>query len=113
VVQNPEAYALDFVFVAVFTALLMTLWRGKQDLRRGLSRSLIRSLSSDAAGETVYRDRRNQRRTGSGLLSFKLGIRMQEKRHHDGHGFQLHCFSRLVLPRSDLSAAFWWLDARR
>ena len=32
VVQNPEAYALDFVFVAVFTALLMTLWRGKQDL---------------------------------------------------------------------------------
>ncbi len=32
VVRNPEAYALDFVFVAVFTALLMTLWRGKQDL---------------------------------------------------------------------------------
>lgn len=32
VVQNPEAYALDFVFVAVFTALLMSLWRGKQDL---------------------------------------------------------------------------------
>ncbi len=30
--QNPEAYALDFVFVAVFTALLMTLWRGRQDL---------------------------------------------------------------------------------
>lgn len=32
VIQNPEAYALDFVFVAVFTALLMTFWRGKQDL---------------------------------------------------------------------------------
>jgi predicted branched-subunit amino acid permease len=32
VVRNPEAYALDFVFVAVFTALLMTLWRGKHDL---------------------------------------------------------------------------------
>ena len=31
-VQKPEAYALDFVFVAVFTALLMTLWRGKPDL---------------------------------------------------------------------------------
>jgi predicted branched-subunit amino acid permease len=31
-VQNPEAYALDFVFVAVFTTLLMSLWRGKQDL---------------------------------------------------------------------------------
>lgn len=32
VVQNPEAYGLDFVFVAVFTALLTTLWRGKRDL---------------------------------------------------------------------------------
>jgi 4-azaleucine resistance transporter AzlC len=32
VVKNPEAYALDFVFVAVFTALLMTFWRGKQDV---------------------------------------------------------------------------------
>ena len=31
-VQKPETYALDFVFVAVFTALVMTLWRGKQDL---------------------------------------------------------------------------------
>ena len=32
VVQNPEAYGLDFVFVAVFTALITTLWRGKSDL---------------------------------------------------------------------------------
>lgn len=32
VVQNPEAYGLDFVFVAVFTALVTTLWRGQQDL---------------------------------------------------------------------------------
>jgi 4-azaleucine resistance transporter AzlC len=32
VVRHPEAYALDFVFVAVFTALLMTFWRGKQDV---------------------------------------------------------------------------------
>jgi 4-azaleucine resistance transporter AzlC len=32
VIQNPEAYALDFVFVAVFTALMMSLWRGKQDV---------------------------------------------------------------------------------
>ena len=31
-VQNPEAYGLDFVFVAVFTALVTTLWRGQQDL---------------------------------------------------------------------------------
>jgi 4-azaleucine resistance transporter AzlC len=32
VVQHPEAYGLDFVFVAIFTALLTTLWRGKSDL---------------------------------------------------------------------------------
>jgi 4-azaleucine resistance transporter AzlC len=32
VVQKPELYALDFVFVAVFTALVVTFWRGKQDL---------------------------------------------------------------------------------
>jgi 4-azaleucine resistance transporter AzlC len=32
VVQRPEAYALDFVFVAVFTGLLMTFWRGRRDL---------------------------------------------------------------------------------
>ena len=32
VVQQPEAYGLDFVFVAVFTALVTTLWRGRRDL---------------------------------------------------------------------------------
>jgi 4-azaleucine resistance transporter AzlC len=32
VVQKPETYGLDFVFVAVFTALVMTFWRGKKDL---------------------------------------------------------------------------------
>lgn len=32
IIANPEAYALDFVFVAVFTALLMSLWRGKTDI---------------------------------------------------------------------------------
>lgn len=31
-IQNPEAYALDFAFVAVFTALTVSLWRGKKDL---------------------------------------------------------------------------------
>ena len=44
VVQNPEAYALDFVFVAVFTALLMTLWRGKQDLTPWLVAALAAVL---------------------------------------------------------------------
>jgi 4-azaleucine resistance transporter AzlC len=32
VVQRPETYGLEFVFVAVFTALVITLWRGKKDL---------------------------------------------------------------------------------
>jgi len=31
-VQHPEAYGLDFVFVAVFPALVTTLWRGRRDL---------------------------------------------------------------------------------
>ncbi len=31
-VQNPEAFALDFAFVAVFTALTVSLWRGKTDM---------------------------------------------------------------------------------
>jgi len=40
VVQKPETYALDFVFVAVFTALVMTLWRGRQDLAPWLAAAL-------------------------------------------------------------------------
>jgi 4-azaleucine resistance transporter AzlC len=32
VVQNPEAFALDFAFVAVFTALTVSLWRGREDV---------------------------------------------------------------------------------
>jgi len=31
-VRNPEAWALDFAFTAVFTALAVSLWRGKTDL---------------------------------------------------------------------------------
>ncbi len=31
VIQNPEYYALDFVFIAVFTALTVSLWRGRED----------------------------------------------------------------------------------
>ncbi len=31
-IQNPETYAMDFAFIAVFTALAVSLWRGKQDL---------------------------------------------------------------------------------
>lgn len=31
VMENPEAYALDFAFVTVFTAITVSLWRGKTD----------------------------------------------------------------------------------
>lgn len=31
-ITNPEAYALDFAFTAVFTALAVGLWRGKKDI---------------------------------------------------------------------------------
>ena len=32
VIQDPEMFALDFAFLAVFTALSVSLWRGKQDV---------------------------------------------------------------------------------
>ena len=32
VIANPEAYALDFAFVAVFTALAVSMWRGRSDV---------------------------------------------------------------------------------
>jgi len=32
VIENPEAYALDFAFIAVFTALCVKMWRGRRDL---------------------------------------------------------------------------------
>ena len=32
VIQNPETYALDFAFIAVFTALAFSLWQGKKDI---------------------------------------------------------------------------------
>ena len=31
-VARPERFALDFAFIAVFTALTVSMWRGKQDL---------------------------------------------------------------------------------
>lgn len=32
VINEPEIFALDFAFLAVFTALAVSLWRGKQDI---------------------------------------------------------------------------------
>lgn len=39
-IQNPEAFALDFAFIAVFTALTASLWRGKADLAPWLTAAL-------------------------------------------------------------------------
>ncbi len=41
VIQHPEAYALDFVFVAVFTALTVSLWRGGRDALPWLTAGLL------------------------------------------------------------------------
>ncbi|MBI9088665.1 MAG: AzlC family ABC transporter permease [Desulfobacterium sp.] len=32
VIESPEAYALDFAFIAVFTALAVSMWRGRQEV---------------------------------------------------------------------------------
>lgn len=37
VIQNPEAYALDFAFTAVFTALAFSMWQGRRNLLPWLS----------------------------------------------------------------------------
>ena len=41
VIAQPEKYALDFAFVAVFAALTMSLWRGKTDLLPWLTAALL------------------------------------------------------------------------
>ena len=44
-VRNPEALALDFAFTAVFTALAVSLWRGKSDLLPWAGAAILASLS--------------------------------------------------------------------
>ncbi|MCP4344285.1 MAG: branched-chain amino acid ABC transporter permease [Desulfobacterales bacterium] len=45
VVQNPGAYALDFAFVAVFTALAVSLWRGKNDIAPWIAAAALAIIS--------------------------------------------------------------------
>ncbi len=40
-VQHPEAYALDFAFIAVFTALTAGLWRGRTDILPWLAAGML------------------------------------------------------------------------
>ncbi len=41
VVSHPERFALDFAFVAVFTALTVSMWRGKRDILPWLAAALL------------------------------------------------------------------------
>jgi 4-azaleucine resistance transporter AzlC len=41
VIGNPEQFGLDFAFVAVFTALVCSFWKGKQDLLPWLVTALL------------------------------------------------------------------------
>jgi 4-azaleucine resistance transporter AzlC len=41
VISNPEQFGLDFAFVAVFTALVFSFWRGRQDLLPWLITALL------------------------------------------------------------------------
>ncbi len=40
-IRNPEAYALDFAFIAVFTALAVSMWKGKHNIVPWLIAALL------------------------------------------------------------------------
>ncbi len=44
-IQKPELYALDFAFIAVFTALAVSLWRGKVDITPWLAAAIVAILT--------------------------------------------------------------------
>lgn len=41
VIANPERFGLDFAFVAVFTALVFSFWRGKRDILPWLATAIL------------------------------------------------------------------------
>lgn len=45
VIQNPEVFALDFAFIAVFTALTVSIWRGKTDAAPWVAAALLAVVS--------------------------------------------------------------------
>jgi 4-azaleucine resistance transporter AzlC len=45
IISQPEKYALDFAFVAVFATLTLSLWRGKADLLPWLAAALLAFLA--------------------------------------------------------------------
>ncbi|MDM8537252.1 AzlC family ABC transporter permease [Desulfobacterales bacterium HSG17] len=47
VIQNPEVYALDFAFIAVFTALAFSLWQGKKDILPWITAALFAIIAEN------------------------------------------------------------------
>ena len=45
VIQNPEQFGLDFAFASVFTALVFSFWRGRQDLLPWVVTALVAILT--------------------------------------------------------------------
>ncbi len=45
VITNPELYGLDFSFVAVFTALVFSFWKGRQDVLPWLAAAAVAAVS--------------------------------------------------------------------
>lgn len=45
VIANPELYGLDFSFVAVFTALVFSFWKGRQDIMPWLVAAIVALVS--------------------------------------------------------------------
>ncbi len=45
VIAHPEQYGLDFSFVAVFTALVFSFWKGRQDILPWLAAALVALVS--------------------------------------------------------------------
>ncbi len=41
VISNPEAYALDFAFIAVFTALAFSMWQGRRNIIPWLTAAIL------------------------------------------------------------------------
>ena len=45
IIQDPEMFAMDFAFLAVFTALAVSLWRGKKDIIPWISAAVVSILA--------------------------------------------------------------------
>jgi 4-azaleucine resistance transporter AzlC len=45
VITNPDRYGLDFSFVAVFTALVFSFWKGRQDVLPWLAAAFVAAIS--------------------------------------------------------------------